>query len=95
MSIERDDVIKVAHLARIQLGEEQVPAITNSINNILQLIDTMQKVDTSQVTAMANPHDARQVLREDVVTSSNQREALLRNAPLTESGLFLVPRVIE
>lgn len=95
MSIQRDDIIKVAHLAHIQVSEEQIPDITNSINDILQLIDAIQQVDTRNVTPLSNPHDARQQLREDIVTSRNQRDAMLANAPLTENGLFLVPVVIE
>ena len=95
MSIETSDVVKVAHLARIQLNDEQIPQLTNSLNTILQLIDAMQQVDTTGIQPMTNAHDAKQYLREDVVSSSNQRELLLQNAPLSENGLFLVPKVID
>lgn len=95
MSIDRDVVSKVAHLARIRLSDEQIPEITGSLNNILQLIDQMQQADTRNIQPLSNPHDARQALRDDTVTSSNQRDLLLQNAPLAENGLFLVPKVIE
>ena len=95
MSISRDTIVKVAHLARINLGEEEIPRITQSISDILVLIDKMQAVNTDHVEPLANPHDATQRLREDVVTATNEREKLLGNAPESQDGLFLVPKVIE
>ena len=95
MSITADDIEKVAKLARIQINDDQVNDVTNSINDVLTLIDKMQSVDTSHVEPLANPHDAVQTLRKDEVTASNQREHLMQNAPASEDGLFLVPKVIE
>jgi aspartyl-tRNA(Asn)/glutamyl-tRNA(Gln) amidotransferase subunit C len=95
MSISRDTIAKVAHLARINLSDEEIPKITQSISDILGLIDKMQAVDTTNVEPLANPHDATQRLREDEVTAINEREKLLKNAPASENGLFLVPKVIE
>ncbi|CAA0079281.1 Glutamyl-tRNA(Gln) amidotransferase subunit C [BD1-7 clade bacterium] len=95
MSVTKDDIAKVAHLARIRIEDSQVPAVTDSINEILALVDQMQQVDTSQVEPLANPHDAVQILRADEVTAVNQRDKLLANAPNSEAGLFLVPQVIE
>lgn len=95
MSVTRDDITKVANLARIQVSEEQIPKVTESINEILSLVDKMQQLDTADVEPLANPHDAVQRLREDEVTAINEREKLLENAPDSEAGLFLVPKVIE
>jgi len=95
MSISKDTIRKVAHLARINLNEDEIPAITDSITNILGLIDKMQSVNTDNIKPLANPHDATQILREDIVTAVNERDKLLQNAPMTENGLFLVPKVIE
>lgn len=95
MSISRDTVTKVAHLARISLAEEEIPKITQSISDILALIDKMQAIDTSNIAPLANPHDAIQHLREDEVTAINERDKLLGNAPESQNGLFLVPKVIE
>ena len=95
MSISRDSIVKAAHLARINLGEDDIPTITRSISDILVLIDKMQAVNTDTVEPLANPHDAIQRLREDVVTATNERDKLLMNAPASEAGLFLVPKVIE
>ena len=95
MSISKDTITKAAHLARINLSEEEIPRITQSISDILAMIDKMQAVNTDNVEPLANPHDAVQRLREDVVTAINEREKLIQNAPESEAGLFLVPKVIE
>ncbi|HEY9033186.1 MAG TPA: Asp-tRNA(Asn)/Glu-tRNA(Gln) amidotransferase subunit GatC [Pseudomonadales bacterium] len=95
MSISRDDVVKVAHLARIGIDEQDIPVITDRLNRILALVDTMQQQDTSNIEPLGNPHDASARLRSDEVTAGNEREQLMANAPLAENGLFLVPRVIE
>ena len=95
MSVSKDDIAKVAKLARIQIHADQVPEITSGINEILDLVDKMAKAETKDVKPLANPHDAIQRLREDEVTAINERDKLLANAPESDSGLFLVPKVIE
>jgi aspartyl-tRNA(Asn)/glutamyl-tRNA(Gln) amidotransferase subunit C len=95
MSVTKENITKVAMLARIRVGDEEIPKVTERINQILALVDRMQQVNTDGIEPLANPHDAVQRLREDVVTCGNQREQLLLNAPSAENGLFLVPRVIE
>ncbi|TXR53956.1 Asp-tRNA(Asn)/Glu-tRNA(Gln) amidotransferase subunit GatC [Reinekea thalattae] len=95
MSLDRSQVESVAKLARLKISEADMPDYLNSLNSILELVDKMQAVDTTDVEPLANPLDAVQRLRADVVTETNQREALQANAPATEDGLFLVPKVIE
>jgi aspartyl-tRNA(Asn)/glutamyl-tRNA(Gln) amidotransferase subunit C len=95
MAVEQADIEKIAHLARVRIADSEVPEVASRLNDILAMIDQMQAVDTDAVEPMANPHDAKQRLRDDVVTESNQREALQQNAPAAEQGLFLVPKVIE
>ena len=65
------------------------------LNGILALVDEMQAVDTNGIEPMAHPQDARQRLREDVVTDRDQRALYQSVAPATEDGLYLVPKVIE
>jgi aspartyl-tRNA(Asn)/glutamyl-tRNA(Gln) amidotransferase subunit C len=88
-------VEKIAHLARLGLNEGEIPQTTATLNNILGLIDAMQAVDTSSIEPLAHPLEATQRLRADVVTEQNQRDAYQAVAPAVESGLFLVPKVIE
>lgn len=93
--MKHDDIIALAHLARININDDMVDHVTDNINNILGLVDQLQQVDTSNVTPMSHPLDATQRLRCDEVSEENQREALQANAPAIEAGLFLVPQVIE
>lgn len=95
MTIERADIEKLAKLARIQITDDQITATTDSLANVLELVDQLQSANTSGVTPMAHPLDAVQRLRADEVTEINQREAFQAIAPATENGLYLVPKVIE
>lgn len=95
MSIDRSDVERIAHLARLELNEQDIPAYTENLSSILNLIDEMQQIDTEGVEPLAHPLDAVQRLRADEVTELNQRDKLQAVAPAVEEGLFLVPKVIE
>ncbi|MCP5321490.1 MAG: Asp-tRNA(Asn)/Glu-tRNA(Gln) amidotransferase subunit GatC [Pseudomonadales bacterium] len=95
MSISEQDLARVAELARIRLDEATVTEVTRRISDILAMIDQMAAVDTSGIAPMANPLDATQRLRADQITEADQRERFLAIAPLSEEGLYLVPRVIE
>jgi aspartyl-tRNA(Asn)/glutamyl-tRNA(Gln) amidotransferase subunit C len=95
MALDKSDVESIAHLARLAIGEEDVPAYAETLSNILTLVEQMNRVDTSGVRPMAHPLDMAQRLREDVVSEENQREHLQQHAPAVEDGLFLVPKVIE
>lgn len=95
MTISREDIEKVAVLARIRVDDEQVSALETDLGNILDLVDQLSAADTNAVEPMAHPLDAVQRLRSDAVTETNQRDAFQAIAPATENGLYLVPRVIE
>ena len=95
MALERSEVEKIAHLARLGLNEGDIPQTTETLNNILGLIDQMQAVDTQGIEPLAHPLEATQRLRADVVTEQNQRDAYQAIAPAVENGLYLVPKVIE
>ena len=95
MSITRADIEKVAHLARLAVTEEHIAATTERLANVLAMVDQLQAVDTAGIAPLAHPLDTVQRLRADVISETNQRELLLKNAPAAQDGLFLVPRVIE
>ena len=95
MALERSDVEKITHLARLGLNDADLPQTTATLNSILGLIDAMQAVDTEGVEPLAHPLEATQRLRADVVSETNQREAYQAIAPAVENGLYLVPKVIE
>ena len=89
------EVKKIAHLARLAIGEADVPIYARNLSAILELVEQMNAVDTSDVEPMAHPLDMVQRLRADGVTEADQRERFQAIAPQTEAGLYLVPQVIE
>ncbi|MDB6062564.1 MAG: asparaginyl/glutamyl-tRNA amidotransferase subunit [Verrucomicrobiaceae bacterium] len=101
MSITADDIAKIAKLARIRVDSDEVPELSQRLANILKMADKLQTVNTDGVVPMANPLDAVQRLRADVVTEPagaaalQARAAFLAIAPSSEQGLYLVPKVIE
>jgi aspartyl-tRNA(Asn)/glutamyl-tRNA(Gln) amidotransferase subunit C len=95
MALEASQVEKIAHLARLGIDADDVPEYARNLSAILAFVEQLNRVDTTGVEPLAHPLEATQRLRSDVVTEPDEREKFLRNAPLTEDGLYLVPRVIE
>jgi len=95
MSLSPDEVKKIAFLARLSIKEENIEQYSQDLSSIFGLVEQMNAAETDNIEPMAHPQHAMQRLREDVVTEINQREKLMGNAPLTEAGLFLVPKVLD
>ena len=95
MSLTPDDVQKIAHLARLAVSDEEASAVAGDLTNILELVEQMQQVDTTDVIPMSHPLHMTQRLRPDEVSEHDQREKFQSIAPATENGLYLVPKVIE
>ncbi|OIQ78635.1 aspartyl/glutamyl-tRNA(Asn/Gln) amidotransferase subunit C [mine drainage metagenome] len=95
MSLTIEDVQRIAHLARIEVDENEAKTMLTKLDGILGLIEQMQAVDTVGIQPMSHSQDITQRLRDDVVTEANQRELFQTNAPAVENGLYLVPKVIE
>jgi aspartyl-tRNA(Asn)/glutamyl-tRNA(Gln) amidotransferase subunit C len=95
MSLDREQVRKIAHLARLQITEQEAVAYADSLSRILGLIEQMNAVDTAGVEPMAHPNEAGLRLRADTVTEADQRDKFQKIAPAVEAGLYLVPKVIE
>lgn len=95
MTITPSDIQKIAHLARIQINEYDITEYTKNLNNIMGLVDQMNGVNTQEIQPMSHSFDDSQRLRDDKITCTDQRDALLAIAPSTEFGLYLVPQVIE
>lgn len=89
------DVEKIAVLSRLALDESKAAEYALSLNNILSLMQALQRIDTTGIEPLKSPFEHAQPLRADVVTEPNQREAYQAVAPATQDGLYLVPRVIE
>ena len=95
MSLTATDVKKIAHLARLNMSEEDIALSTSQLSSILAFVDQMSEIDTSHIDAVANPLDLAQPLRADIVTEKNERERFQSIAPDVQAGLYLVPQVIE
>lgn len=95
MALNLDDIKRIAHLARIEVSDNEAQETLNKLSGILGLIEQMQAVDTAGIEPMSHSQDVTQRLREDVVTATNQRELFQSIAPATQDGLYLVPKVIE
>ena len=95
MSLTKDQVLRIAHLSRIQLDDAGADRAQAELNGILSLISQLQAVDTRGVEPMFHAVDTAQRLREDRVTESDQRAAFQALAPDAEAGLYLVPKVMD
>ena len=95
MSIDVDEVKKIAKLAALDVKDEDIQSYADNLSNILGLVEQMSAVDTTGVTPMSHPFDVVQRLRDDVVTEVDRREDFQAIAPKTEDGLYLVPKVLE
>jgi aspartyl-tRNA(Asn)/glutamyl-tRNA(Gln) amidotransferase subunit C len=96
MSLNRDQINSIAHLARLSLTEAEVPVYQESLSKIVDLVGQLDAAATQDVEPMAHPLPGlAQRLRADVVTEKDQHELYQRNAPQVEAALYLVPKVIE
>jgi aspartyl-tRNA(Asn)/glutamyl-tRNA(Gln) amidotransferase subunit C len=95
MELDVSDVEKIAHLARLGIDADDIPEYARNLTDILAFVEQLNSVDTAGVEPLAHPLDATQRLRPDRVTETNNREQFQKVAPETESGLYLVPQVIE
>ena len=101
MSLNDQDIQRIANLARLELQPDEQARMLNKINGFFDIVEQIRAVDTSGIMPMAHPVDAMagaQIalrLRPDAVSEPNNRDANQQSAPAVERGLFLVPKVIE
>jgi aspartyl-tRNA(Asn)/glutamyl-tRNA(Gln) amidotransferase subunit C len=99
MSLNSQDIARIAHLARLELPAQESERMLSQINGFFAIVEKMRAVDTSGVEPLTHPvaavRDVALRLREDVASEPNAREANQQSAPAVERGLFLVPKVIE
>ena len=95
MAIDQDTVQRVAHLARLQVNDQDSAELSSRLSDILAMVDQLQQADVSNIAPMAHPLDVHQPLRPDQVTEADIRERVMPLAPAAQDGCYLVPRVIE
>ena len=96
MSLTRQDVEKIAHLARLQITDAEMPVYVKSLSSIVDFVAELGKADTAQVAPMAHPLVGQvQRLRPDEITETDRHETYQQNAPQVQAALYVVPKVIE
>ena len=95
MALTLDDVRRVAHLARIEISDEDATSVLRDLRSIFELIERMQAVDVGGIEPMSHAQDLTLRLRDDVVSEEDQHHLFQAVAPQVESSLYLVPKVIE
>jgi aspartyl-tRNA(Asn)/glutamyl-tRNA(Gln) amidotransferase subunit C len=96
MTLTRKDLESIAHLARLEITEQQLPVYVDSLSRIINFVEQLNRAETGDVEPMAHPLAGQtQRLRTDEVTERDEHERYQKNAPRVAAGLYLVPKVIE
>ena len=95
MSIDNATVRRIARLARLAVGEDDLAPLAAELGRVLELADTLAGADIAGIAPMAHPHEQTLAWRADTVTETDRADALLALAPEARGGYYLVPKVIE
>jgi aspartyl-tRNA(Asn)/glutamyl-tRNA(Gln) amidotransferase subunit C len=99
MSLQSQDMVRMASLAKLEISTQELEHMRSSINDFFKIVQAIGSVDTSGIEPLAHPvaiiQEVALRLRDDVVSEPNHREANQQSAPAVDRGLFLVPKVIE
>ena len=95
MKVKKETIEYVANLARLNVSEAEKEKLTLEMENIISYVDKLNELDTFNVKPMEHVIPIQNVLRDDVVTGSFDRDKLLKSAPSHEDGCYKVPKVVE
>jgi len=95
LKITKEDVIQTADLARLEINEEELERFSEQLGHILEYIEGLNELDTTDIEPTSHVLDLSTLLREDVVKQIITSKEALRNAPESEDDFFVVPKVIE
>ncbi|HVR17020.1 MAG TPA: Asp-tRNA(Asn)/Glu-tRNA(Gln) amidotransferase subunit GatC [Candidatus Limnocylindrales bacterium] len=95
MKLSREEVQRVAVLARLRLTPEEQSSLTDELDRILGYMDKLNQLDTADVDLFSHAANITNTLREDRVTNRSNADALLANAPDRDGTFFKVPKIIE
>ncbi|MBJ7533732.1 Asp-tRNA(Asn)/Glu-tRNA(Gln) amidotransferase subunit GatC [Rhodomicrobium vannielii ATCC 17100] len=93
--IDEATVRRIAHLARVKVTAEEAKSLQRELNGILSWVEELNAIPTDGVEPLTSVGGAKLHMREDVVADGNKPADVLKNAPKSEDGFFLVPKVIE
>ena len=95
MKIDNEVILDIAELAQLEVKDEMISQYADKMTAMLNLVEEMQSVNTDNIEPVSNPLDAVQTMRDDKVTEKDLRDEYQAIAPEVDSGLYLVPRVVE
>jgi aspartyl-tRNA(Asn)/glutamyl-tRNA(Gln) amidotransferase subunit C len=95
MSVDSKTVRRIARLARIAVDDDQAAAMEEELNALLAWVEQLSEVDVEGVPPMTSVVAQKLKMRQDAVTDGRRRDDVLKNAPLSEDGFFIVPKVVE
>ena len=94
MSLTREEVLNVAKLARLEFNEEEIIRFQADLNNILDYIDVLGEINTDEVEPLVQIHETGVKLREDIIREALTVQEAMKNAPASEDGALIVPKVV-
>ena len=95
MKLTKEDVLHVANLARLNIDESLIDTFADQLGNILEYVETLDRIDTSDVLPTFHAVDKSNAFREDRTADHLERQSAVSNAPEEDDGYFIVPKVIE
>ena len=95
MSLDKATVAKIAKLARIEVGEVDQERLASELSGILDWVEQLGEVDTSDVPPMTSVVEMNLKARDDRISDGNRQDDVLKNAPKAVHGFFVVPKVVE
>jgi aspartyl-tRNA(Asn)/glutamyl-tRNA(Gln) amidotransferase subunit C len=93
--MDKETVATISYLSRLAFDKENEEKITKDLENIIDFVDQLDGVDTSDIEPLKSPLEKTAKTREDEITAKNRKEQFLKNAPDANEDYFLVPRVVE
>ena len=95
LNMDKTTIIKIANLAKIEIKDDELNDIADSLKKILNLVDEMNSVKTDDVVPMSHPLNLSQELRKDEVLEDNKRDVFQKDNKYTENGYYKVPKIID
>ena len=94
-AVSADDVKKIARLSRLHVEEGRLQPLADDLNGILGWIEQLAEVDVEGVEPMTSAVDMAAPMRKDEISDGGKRDDVLKNAPKSDDGFFVVPRSVE